>query len=181
MIAYHGSNKNFKKLRISKQLVQHTSTELNEGLGIYFSTDKSVAESYGNYLYTLEINDKYFKDFRKKNVCTLHIRNLVRYVYKKTGVNIQNFTDLNTTINYIYFGGISIYNLSKELGLVLDSSEKWYVSLSETKRNQVLSALRQYDKEQCVAYMFNYNIKNIGVIKKISDDIVVIKDKIAVY
>lgn len=66
MIAYHGSNRNFKKLRISKQLVQRTSTELNEGIGIYFSTNKRVAESYGNYVYILEINDKYFKDFRKR-------------------------------------------------------------------------------------------------------------------
>lgn len=181
MIAYHGSNRNFKKLRISKQLVQRTSTELNEGIGIYFSTNKRVAESYGNYVYILEINDKYFKDFRKKSTCITHIKKLVSYVYKKTGVNIQNFIELNTTINYMHFGGISIYNLSKELGLLLDSSEEWYRSLSQTKRNQVLSALRQYDKEQSIAYMFNYSIKNIGVIKRISDDIVVIRDKIAVY
>ena len=47
MIVYHGSNSNFKSLRISKSLVKHNSTLLNEGLGIYFSTDKEVARSYG--------------------------------------------------------------------------------------------------------------------------------------
>lgn len=39
MIAYHGSDSNFKTFRLSKSLVKHNSTLENEGLGIYFSTD----------------------------------------------------------------------------------------------------------------------------------------------
>lgn len=36
MLVYHGSNSNFRTLRISKSLVKHDSTLENEGLGIYF-------------------------------------------------------------------------------------------------------------------------------------------------
>ena len=59
MVVYHGSNSNFKKLRISKDLVKRESTKTNEGMGIYFTTDKEIARSYGKYIYTIEINDKY--------------------------------------------------------------------------------------------------------------------------
>ena len=43
MRVYHGSSHNFKKLRIDKHLVNYESTLLNEGLGIYFSTDFEIA------------------------------------------------------------------------------------------------------------------------------------------
>ena len=44
MIVYHGSNSNFKSLRISKSLVKHNSTLLNEGLDYAETLFKS-----GNY------------------------------------------------------------------------------------------------------------------------------------
>ena len=69
MIVYHGSNSNFTKLRIAKSLVKNSSTLENEGPGIYFSTDKSVAKHYGKYVYTLDINDKYFLDSRNAVIC----------------------------------------------------------------------------------------------------------------
>lgn len=65
MIVYHGSNSNFKKLRIAKSLVKHQSTLENEGLGIYFTTDKEIARSYGKWIYSLEIPDDMI-DFRNK-------------------------------------------------------------------------------------------------------------------
>lgn len=177
MKVYHGSNSNFRQLKISSRLVRYDSTKSNEGLGIYFSTDINVASSYGKYLYTLYINDKYFKDFRKKAECSKHIDGLIRYVYSKTKIDIRQFIDMNSIRDRMYFGGLQIFNLNWEVALMLDSTEKWYTGLSQTARNKVLVSLRQYDKEKCIAYMFNYNINNIGVIKKISDDIVVIGDK----
>ena len=94
MIAYHGSNSNFRQLRIAKSLVKHTSTLDNEGLGIYFSTDKEVAKSYGKYLYTLEINNKYFRDFRNIKTCRQYLALLSQEVYKRFKIDILYFIDM---------------------------------------------------------------------------------------
>jgi len=83
MIAYHGSNSCFKNLRIHKSLVKSSATALNEGLGIYFSLDRDVASSYGKYMYTLEINDNYIKDFRVLAVCKKYVADLIRYIYTR--------------------------------------------------------------------------------------------------
>ena len=45
MIVYHGSDSNFRKLRIAKELVKNSSTMLNEGMGIYFFTNKEQTQS----------------------------------------------------------------------------------------------------------------------------------------
>lgn len=177
MIVYHGSNSNFKHLRISKSLVKHSSTLNNEGLGIYFSTDRSVAESYGKYVYTLEINDKYFLDFRKKSVCRKYISDLTKEIYTKTNINIAKYIKLETLVDYMYFGGIAISGIAKEIELLLDSCEQWYIDVSESKQKQVFSILRLYNKRNLITYMFNYHIKNIGIIKSVDDNVVRIVNK----
>ena len=73
MVAYHGSNEYFDNFIISKNLSKSNASELNEGLGIYFSLKQEVAESYGEYIYTLKINDKYIKDFRVKSECKRYV------------------------------------------------------------------------------------------------------------
>ena len=179
MIVYHGSNRNFKTLRISQSLVRYDSTLTNEGIGIYFSTDRNVSESYGKYLYTLELNDKYFKDFRKKTVCQAHLKGLRQLIYKSEKLDLANYIDLSSVANYMYFGGISIYRLSHEIELLLDSNEQWYRN-SQSKIQRVYRLARQWDKNNLAAYMFNYNIKNVGVIKRVEPDIVRIASKIIV-
>lgn len=82
MIVYHGSNSNFRTLRISKNLVNHKSTITNEGLGIYFSTNLDVAKSYGKYIYTLEINDKVLIDFRSRGNCRRYLAKLANIFIK---------------------------------------------------------------------------------------------------
>lgn len=182
MIVYHGSNSNFKKLRISKSLVKHTSTELNEGLGIYFSTNREVASSYGKYIYTLEINDKLFRDFRKKAECIKYIMEYVKYIKANVGIDIRSYVNLNNIADYMYYGGISIANLSREISLLLDSCEKWYSKdVTETKRKKTITLLKKYNKESLYAYMFNYNIKDIGVIKVVDDNVVRIINKESAY
>lgn len=78
MVVYHGSNRRFKSLRISKSLVNGRGSLENEGLGIYFSTDRDVACSYGKYVYRLYVNDKVLKDFRKEvcmsTVCSFYFK-----------------------------------------------------------------------------------------------------------
>lgn len=173
MIVYHGSNSNFRKLKISKSLVKHTSTLGNEGLGIYFSTDPSVANSYGKYLYTLEINDRAFIDMRKKVNCTKYIRKIIGAVYKETGVNIGMYFDFQSTIDRLYYGGQAVFSVGHDIAEVLDNTDEFYDSgLSQTKKSNVYRVLRRMDKECPKAYMFNYHIKNIGVIKDVSEEYV---------
>lgn len=177
MIVYHGSNSNFKKLRISKSLVKHDSTMDNEGLGIYFSTDRSVAESYGKYIYTLEINDDYFIDFRKKEKCSFYIRRVINTVYKQTGIKINNYFSAADFINRMYWGGQPIFTVGKDIAEILDNTDEFYMEFSEAKRDSIYRILRKIDKECIKVYMFNYHIKNIGVIKTTDENVVRIMSK----
>lgn len=177
MIVYHGSNSNFKKLRISKALVQHESTLLNEGIGIYFSTDKKVAESYGKYLYILEINDKQFIDYRVKRNCTNCIQKLLRAVYKEAGVNVGIYFDIQNFIDRMYTGGQAIYTIGKDIAEILDNTSEFYCDFSQSRRDRIYRALRRSDRERAKVYMFNYHIPNIGVIKDVSESTVRIVTK----
>lgn len=172
MIVYHGSDSNFRKLKINKSLVKHTSTMSNEGLGIYFSTDLSVANSYGKYLYTLEINDKAFVDMRKKANCTKYVRKIIGAVYKETGINIGMYFDFQNLIDRLYYGGQAVFTVGHDTVEVLDSTDEFYMGFSKTKRDSVYRVLRHLDKECPKIYMFNYHIKNIGVIKDVSEEYV---------
>lgn len=177
MIVYHGSNSNFRKLRIAKELVKSNSTLLNEGLGIYFSTDRSVAESYGKYVYTLEINDKYLLDFRKKATCLKYVRSILVVVYKRTNIALNNYIDINSLVEYMQSGSLAIVGTGKEIIDLLDSNERFYTELSQTKIDTVFRLLRAYDKKHLQAYLFPYHIQNIGVIKNVNEDIVRIINK----
>ena len=176
MIVYHGSNSNFKKLRISSSLVQHESTKTNEGLGIYFSTDKEVARSYGKYIYTLEINDKYFIDFRNRTKCRLYVAKLAQSIYRELKVDILDYINIEETADRMYWGGLAISGVGIEVYMLLDSNENFY-QLPKTKIERIYQILRAYDKKHLYAYMFNYHIKNIGVIKNVDDSIVRIINK----
>ena len=165
MIVYHGSNHNFKKFRVSDSLVERQSTRENEGKGIYFTTDIETARSYGKWLYTVAINDKYLLDFRKKPVCNKYITCLNNYVKKNTGVYLSSWIKLDDTINRMYLGGLSIWGLSRELELLLDSCEAWYLKMTESNRRKIIAAVRRFNKEHLKVYMYNYSIKSTGVSK----------------
>lgn len=181
MIAYHGSMHRFEKFRISSKLVERRSTMNNEGCGIYFSTNRNVAESYGRYLYTLEINDDHLLDFRKKKTCQVYINGIKTEIKKQTGIDISSFYDLSNVVSYAHCGGISISGIGRDLALCLDSTEEWYTKLPVKTRENILRILRKYDQHHLEAYMFTYHIKNIGVIKKIDDSIVTIKTREKMY
>ncbi len=180
MIAYHGSNHNFKRFRISNSLKNKESSKLNEGIGVYFTTNINIAKSYGKYLYTMEINDKYFIDFRKKSNCRGYINSIRKYILEKTNIDIRRYMNLESIVEYAHTGKISIWGVTREIELLLDSNESWY-ELSESKTNKVYSLLRNYSKNMLKAYMFNYQIKDTGVLKSVDENIVRIirKDIIA--
>lgn len=177
MKVYHGSNSYFRHLRISKSLVKHNSSLLNEGLGIYFTTDKEVARSYGKYIYILEINDKYFKDFRSRTTCRLLIAKLAKLIYKKYGVDILKYVNLQELSEKLYLGGIAFYSLDKEITQVLESTEEWYFGVNKTKREAIYRDIRKYMTEELIVYMFNYHIKDIGIIRSTDDNVVKIIGK----
>lgn len=184
MIVYHGSNSNFKHLRIAKNLVQYHSTMENEGMGIYFSTDKSVAASYGKYIYTLEIADDSICDFTKEDTCQRYVDQLVKDVYNKFSVDITDYIQslLDSTKERLYLGGLTISELGREIHMCLDSTEQWYVDgISDCKREKIYHYLDCYDKKHLKAYLFNYHIKGIGVLKTVDDDVVKIVDKQKTY
>lgn len=176
MIVYHGSNSNFKTLRISKSLVKHNSTLNNEGLGIYFSTNIEVARSYGKYIYTLEINYKEFQDFRKLTVCKNYVIHIMQDVYKATKVDLSAYLYFETVSNYMYYGGLAITGVCREIYLQLDSNEFCY-RLPKTKIESVYKRLNYLSKHCPKVFMFNYHIKDIGVIKDVSPDVIRIINK----
>jgi hypothetical protein len=178
MIAYHGSNSNFKTLKISKSLVQHKSTLENEGLGIYISTNPEVAKTYGKYTYVLEINDKCIVDFRKKATCTAYVNYIAKSVYDQTKVYLSRYMNLTQISDRIYLGAQSIANISHEIQMELDSNERWYTDIPESTQEKVYRTINKAVKTRLKAYMFNYHIADIGVIKDVSLEVVRIQSKI---
>jgi len=64
MELYHGSNTVFKKFKIAKELARNDwETILPEGLGIYMTSDREIAKSYGKIVYNIECGAIY--DFSK--------------------------------------------------------------------------------------------------------------------
>lgn len=176
MIVFHGSNRNFKVLRISKSLVNSSASENNEGYGIYFSTDVNVSKSYGRYLYELEISDKHFRDFRRLGECQKYVKELQRYILSKSKIDISGYLNIKTIAEEMVAAEIPIYGVGREVYLFLDSNYLWY-NVSETKRNQVYAILRGYAKRTLEAYMFNYHISNIGICKTTNPDVIKIVHK----
>lgn len=180
MVVYHGSDSNFKRLRIANELVKRISTKDNEGLGIYFSTDKQVARSYGKYIYTLDINDEDFIDFRDSYVCQNYVNKIIQEIYQKCGINLYFYFDAKNMSDRMYWGGQAITSVGKDIADILDNSDKFYCSFPKTTREKVYGYLKAYDKK-LKAYMFNYHIKNIGVLKSVDDSVVKIINKESSY
>ena len=179
MIVYHGSNSNFKKLKISETLVRWGSTRTNEGTGIYFSQDIDCARSYGRYLYTLDINNNKLHDFTKWNTCFGYYLKIKKGILERTGVNIGMYLPSQVVLNaveYLMNGGIAVSGFGGELNLLLDSNEAYY-RLSESKRSAVEAYLRRCDRKPPEAYLFSYHIPFVGVIKDVSEDVVRIVGK----
>lgn len=102
---------------------------------------------------------------------------MVRAVKSATGVDISLFIGMESVVDYMCAGGIAISGTCRELALLLDSNEHWYACLTEARRKKVLGVLKGFDKKNLKAYFFTYNIKNCGVCKVVTDDVVHIVDK----
>lgn len=177
MIVYHGSNHNFRTLRLCPKYTGQ-STKENEGVGIYFSPNRQVAESYGKYIYTLDVSDDTMIDFRKEYDTAKYVNRMLMAIWNKTKVDIWKYLDVPSIVESVVNGDICISDLGeRDIYLILDSTEAWYTDgLPEWKRQSVYRVLRQEDQKLQV-YMFPYHIKDIGVIKDVSTDVVKIVGK----
>ena len=176
MIVYHGSPRNFRKLRIDKKLVRHNASLENEGCGIYITTDINIAKSYGNYIYEIEVADSYVRDFRNLRECTKYVNEIRKHILDKTGIDISRYINLRNIAISMQDATIAISGTCHEIYLMLDSNEYWYL-LPISKIERVYSILRAYDSKHLKVYMFNYMIKNVGICKTVDESIVRIVGK----
>ena len=183
MLVYHGSDRNFSKLRISESLLNDNIPK--EGLGIYFSTDIEVAKSYGKYIYTLDINHGYLIDFRKRTPCRLYLENMAKSIYKETGVNIFDYFDYYSIISGVYSSHMSVDSISKYITLWLGNNES-FNQLPVSKIEKIYRLIRKYTKDNLKIYFFNESAKGNryknttkidGVIKDVSEGVVRIVNK----
>ena len=175
MIVYHGSSHKFSKLAIRKSLSSQASLE-NQGAGIYFSTNKEVACSYGDILYTLEINDDYLIDFTLMSSVRSYLNRVRKEVYWKTRLDIVGYIPCTLLSQYIVDGRISPVCICREIGLLLDSNEKFHklpLSIIE-KADSILS---RFDKSHQKVYLYTDNIAGIGVAKTSNEKVIRIVDR----
>ena len=175
MIVYHGSDSNFKKLRVSKDLVKHRNGFDNEGLGIYFSTDVEVAKHYGKYIYTLEVNDNYFIDFRDTRGVVSYISKLEQLIEKEVGINIIQYFNVELVMNVVCSGALPVSLISQEIYSQLHSNLEW--RRLQRPEDKIYNLFKLFSKDSLKVYMYSYNIPNTGVKKDVSDDVVRIVSK----
>lgn len=173
MIAYHGSNSRFETLRIGKRFTKNDNSLLNEGLGIYFSTNRKIAEKYGKYIYTLEIKDNKLFDMRSIRVIQSRIRWIAKEIKRDTNIDILPYLNIREIARFVADGRVAVDGICREIYMLLDSNEDWYFAAGN-KVGIVYSKLQKLSKQKITAYLFNYMIPDIGVIKVVTPDVVTI-------
>lgn len=186
MIVYHGSNSNFRQLRIEKRLCKTKQESLNEGYGIYFSTYSDVAKSYGKYLYQLELNDKFVMDFRNKDTCEKYVNRLMEDIYIKFKVDARTLRTYKEVVKGLACGKIEIDRLGSELAIEIDNDyglyEKYIDSMSIKKHENLIRYIERLDGKYLKAYTYPSNeIRGVGIIKDVSTDVVKIVKKTKLY
>lgn len=174
MIVYHGSSHSFRQLRIKKEFARQ-STKDNEGYGIYFSLDRKVAESYGKWLYTLQVSDRYFVDMRTQQACSSYVLRLRQDMLNVFKLRLEDYFNLEMLARYLAGGGVAISGVGQEVVNLLDSTELFYIRHSG-KAEAIFRWLRNW-KGVPKAYLFTYHIKDCGIIRDLSPEVVKIIDK----
>lgn len=165
VVVYHGSNHRFDTAKIVKKNTRDSS-KLNEGYGIYFSLDKTVAESYGSYMYELTLDSDDIIDFRNKTNCKHLLNKIISEVKRVTSVDITRYANFNDILEGILHGDLGIHDVSREIMLHLDSNEQFYEKCND-KALKIESTLKGLAEKilKDKAYLFTYNIKDVGIIK----------------
>lgn len=175
MIVYHGSNHKFSNLQIKKRLSSPASLE-NQGPGIYFSTVRDVACSYGEILYTLDVNTDYLIDFNIMSSVRGYLNRVRKEVYWKTRLDIADHISCTELSQNIVEGIISPVCICREVSLLLDASEKFH-SLPESIIEKSGSILSKFDKNHQKVYLYPDNILGVGVSKTSNEKVIKIVDR----
>lgn len=186
MIVYHGSNSNFKQLRIEKRLCKTKQKSLNEGYGIYFSTYSDVARAYGKYIYQLELNDRFVMDFNNRGTCEKYVNKLMEDIYLKFKVDARMLRTYKEVVNGLACGKIEIDKLGSELAVEIDNDyglyEKYIDSMSIKKHESFISYIEGLNGKYLKAYTYPSNeIRGVGIIKDVSADVVRIINKTKLF
>ena len=194
MIVYHGSNSNFSKLRISRDLVHWEKERTHadgitfrfmpldhtEDVGIYFSADKETAKQYGKYVYTLEINDCYIKDFRGRTACRMFLAKMAQEIYKKIDVDLLEYVNLEHLSEKMYWHTLCISTIYTEFEHIFFNSSD-FNKLPKSKRDRISQMIRAICKRELTVILFNADNRDEGIIKKVDDSIVRIISKEQLY
>lgn len=127
MLLYHGSNKLFHQFKIKKELSNYNESSLMEGLGIYMTEDKHIAEGYGAYIYEVEIFDKDVLD----STDVEEMKSIIECISNKVNFDIKEMIDIDDLVLGVKEGEISVTKLYKEINDLLDSDERLYIEYSD--------------------------------------------------
>lgn len=119
---YHGSHKLFNSFKIGKEWVVRDESLLAEGLGIYLTEDKKLADSYGKYLYTVEIDEQSVTDFTDAFV----VRKVIHSISTDVTISLDEEIDIEQVIERVLNGGIKVTQLYDEINQLLDSNYSFY-------------------------------------------------------
>jgi hypothetical protein len=146
MLLYHGSPQKFTDFKVSENLCRHDiQTILTEGVGIYMSRDIKVAKSYGEFLYTVEVDDTLVLDMTNFIV----VRSLISKFSKNLevlGFNLIKYikaSTLESMVSGIVLGSFSCTDMARELELLLDCNEYFH-----TDNNKITSVYKNLQKTQ---------------------------------
>lgn len=174
MVVYHGSNHSFQTMRIRKDLTKQSTLE-NEGYGIYFSLSRAVAESYGKWLYTIAVNDRFLVDMRSMRNCRVYVMKLRQEMLMMFKIRLEDYIDLRTVARYLNSGGVAICGVATEVKNLLDSSELFYMQ-NGSRVEAIFAHLNKWTGVP-KAYIFPYHIKGCGIIRDLSPTVAGIIDK----
>ena len=174
MLVYHGSSHNFRVLRIRKDLTRDSSKQ-NEGYGIYFSLDKSVAMSYGQYVYTIQVSDNFLMDMRDIRMCRGYVQKIRKELYDAFGICMERYLSMQSLADSLQCGMIPIIGTCREIKLLMDSDERFYSQCG--RRSEAIFKWLDAYAGAPKAYLFSYNIKDCGIIRDVSPNIATIVQK----
>ena len=148
---YHGSVSDFEEFKISENLLKTRKENLQEGLGIYFSTDENFAKNYGNFTYIVDINEKDCWDFTSEDTFKYFIKRLSKVI----DIDLDMYVPKNTIL-LATKGSISVVNFSKEINLLLDSCEYFYSTHGNFAEEIFETISNEYKKILCEKQFLKY-------------------------
>ncbi|MGL4949424.1 MAG: hypothetical protein ACRC5M_03495, partial [Anaeroplasmataceae bacterium] len=156
---YHGSNKGFKKLKVSKKLTITTEQGLKEGYGIY-CLDNNKLENCFKYMYEISVPTSEVMDFTKITTCRKYYNQIAKML-KTENINLDFIK--NSIISDLIKNKITIsnYEFIKE---ILEND----ISTCDIKDYKLDRIRRKYNK--IIPKVFQYHdIDYSGKVSVIKD------------